>query len=145
MKNYLKQICLIGTILFLGISCSKEKTISEEPHGRRVGIRRCWLGQRIALTKLVLCCIGDTRRWARVEIATSLLWLFRLVVAISLVVYPLQNNSKMAKWFRSEPMEYISIIMNEDAAHECLSTLGNFGAIQFTDVRSPSVMWEIDS
>jgi len=41
----------------------------------------------------------------------------------------------MAKWFRSEPMEYISIIMNEDAAHDCLADLGNLGAIQFTDVR----------
>lgn len=40
----------------------------------------------------------------------------------------------MAKWFRSEPMEYISIIMNEDAAHDCLSDLGRLGAIQFTDV-----------
>lgn len=40
----------------------------------------------------------------------------------------------MAKWFRSEPMEYISIIMNEDAAHDCLADLGNLGVIQFTDV-----------
>ena len=47
----------------------------------------------------------------------------------------------MAKWFRSEPMEYISIIMNEDAAHECLSTLGKFGAIQFTDVRVIDALW----
>ena len=31
-------------------------------------------------------------------------------------------------------MEYISIIMNEDAAHDCLSKLGKLGAIQFTDV-----------
>jgi V-type H+-transporting ATPase subunit a len=42
----------------------------------------------------------------------------------------------MAKWFRSEPMEYISIVLNEDAAHDCLAELGNLGAIQFTDVRS---------
>jgi V-type H+-transporting ATPase subunit a len=42
----------------------------------------------------------------------------------------------MAKWFRSEPMEYISIIMNEDAAHDCLADLGKLGAIQFTDVSS---------
>lgn len=41
----------------------------------------------------------------------------------------------MAKWFRSEPMEYISIIMNEDAAHDCLGDLGKLGVIQFTDVR----------
>jgi vacuolar-type H+-ATPase subunit I/STV1 len=40
----------------------------------------------------------------------------------------------MARWFRSEPMEYISLIVNEDAAHDCLADLGNMGAIQFTDV-----------
>jgi vacuolar-type H+-ATPase subunit I/STV1 len=40
----------------------------------------------------------------------------------------------MAKWFRSEPMEYISLIMNEDAAHDCLADLGKLGVIQFTDV-----------
>jgi hypothetical protein len=41
----------------------------------------------------------------------------------------------MSKWFRSEPMEYISIIMNEDAAHDCLAELGKLEAIQFSDVR----------
>ena len=41
----------------------------------------------------------------------------------------------MAKWFRSAPMEYISLIMNEDAAHDCLADLGKLGVIQFTDVR----------
>jgi V-type H+-transporting ATPase subunit a len=40
----------------------------------------------------------------------------------------------MVKWFRSEFMEYISVIMNEDAAHDCLAELGKLGAIQFTDV-----------
>ena len=50
------------------------------------------------------------------------------------------HQSKMAKWFRSEPMEYISIIMNEDAAHDCLSDLGRMGAIQFTDV-SPKFLY----
>lgn len=40
----------------------------------------------------------------------------------------------MARWFRSEPMEYISLIVNEDAAHDCLADLGNLGVIQFTDV-----------
>jgi V-type H+-transporting ATPase subunit a len=44
----------------------------------------------------------------------------------------------MARWFRSEPMEYISLIVNEDAAHDCLADLGNLGVIQFTDVRSRS-------
>jgi vacuolar-type H+-ATPase subunit I/STV1 len=40
----------------------------------------------------------------------------------------------MARWFRSEPMQYISLIINEDAAHSCLADLGKMGAIQFTDV-----------
>jgi len=31
-------------------------------------------------------------------------------------------------------MEYISLIMNEDAAHDCLGDLGKMGVIQFTDL-----------
>ena len=42
----------------------------------------------------------------------------------------------MSRWFRSEPMEYISLIVNEDAAHDCLADLGKLGVIQFTDVSS---------
>ena len=46
-----------------------------------------------------------------------------------------QNNTiTMSRWFRSEPMEYISLIVNEDAAHDCLADLGTLGVIQFTDV-----------
>jgi V-type H+-transporting ATPase subunit a len=44
------------------------------------------------------------------------------------------RNSTMTRWFRSEPMEYISLIVNEDAAHDCLGDLGKLGVIQFTDV-----------
>ena len=40
----------------------------------------------------------------------------------------------MSRWFRSEHMEYISLIVNEDAAHDCLADLGKLSAIQFTDV-----------
>jgi len=40
----------------------------------------------------------------------------------------------MARWFRSEPMKYISLIVNEDAAHDCLADLGKLGVIQFTDL-----------
>ena len=40
----------------------------------------------------------------------------------------------MARWFRSEPMEYVSLIVNEDAARDCLSELGALGVLQFTDV-----------
>ena len=31
-------------------------------------------------------------------------------------------------------MKYISFIVNEDAAHDCLADLGRIGVIQFTDV-----------
>jgi len=40
----------------------------------------------------------------------------------------------MTRWFRSEPMEYVSLIVNEDAAHDCLIDLGKMSAIQFTDL-----------
>ncbi len=40
----------------------------------------------------------------------------------------------MTRWFRSEHMEYISLIVNEDAAHDCLADLGRLSAIQFTDL-----------
>ena len=40
----------------------------------------------------------------------------------------------MARWFRSSEMEYISLIVNQDAAHDCLADLGRLGVIQFTDV-----------
>jgi hypothetical protein len=56
------------------------------------------------------------------------------VVRVSL---PVQGPFIMARWFRSEFMEYISLIVNEDAAHDCLADLGKLGVIQFTDV-SPS-------
>ena len=72
---------------------------------------------------------------------TSLKWPSRKQELPSTPIFilfpPIKGDShwfKMAKWFRSEPMEYISIIMNEDAAHDCLADLGNLGVIQFTDV-----------
>lgn len=40
----------------------------------------------------------------------------------------------MARWFRSEMMEYVSMIINEDVAHSCLSDLGKLGVLQFTDL-----------
>jgi hypothetical protein len=46
----------------------------------------------------------------------------------------------MSRWFRSEPMEYISLIVNEDAAHDCLGDLGKLGVIQFTDVSSAACL-----
>mmetsp|Transcript_17302 Transcript_17302/g.21574 ORF Transcript_17302/g.21574 Transcript_17302/m.21574 type:complete len:880 (+) Transcript_17302:124-2763(+) len=40
----------------------------------------------------------------------------------------------MSRWFRSEPMEYVSLIVNDDAAHDCLADLGKLSVIQFTDL-----------
>ncbi|CAN0445706.1 unnamed protein product, partial [Ectocarpus sp. 12 AP-2014] len=44
------------------------------------------------------------------------------------------SSRTMARWFRSEDMAYVSIIVNEDAAHTCISDLGKLGMIQFTDL-----------
>lgn len=38
------------------------------------------------------------------------------------------------KWLRSAEMEYISLIVNEDVAHDCIQQLGDLGVIQFTDL-----------
>ncbi|DBA05369.1 TPA: hypothetical protein N0F65_007531 [Lagenidium giganteum] len=38
------------------------------------------------------------------------------------------------RWLRSEEMEYISLIVNEDAAHDCVQKLGDLGVMQFTDL-----------
>lgn len=38
------------------------------------------------------------------------------------------------KWLRSEEMEYISLIVNEDAAHDCVQKLGDLGVMEFTDL-----------
>ncbi|KDO22771.1 hypothetical protein SPRG_12198 [Saprolegnia parasitica CBS 223.65] len=38
------------------------------------------------------------------------------------------------KWLRSEEMEYISLIVNEDAAHDCVQKLGDLGVVEFTDL-----------
>jgi len=40
----------------------------------------------------------------------------------------------MSGWFRSELMTYVSIIVNEDAAHKCMNEIGKLGVIQFTDL-----------
>jgi len=40
----------------------------------------------------------------------------------------------MASWFRSKEMEYISILLHEDAAHNSLRELGNMGCVQFLDL-----------
>lgn len=33
-------------------------------------------------------------------------------------------------------MEYMSLIVNEDAAHDCIQKLGDLGVIQFTDLNT---------
>ena len=40
----------------------------------------------------------------------------------------------MSRWFRSEPMQYISLIINEDIANECVADLGALGVLQVTDL-----------
>jgi hypothetical protein len=40
----------------------------------------------------------------------------------------------MAEWFRSAEMKYVSLLVNEDAAHSCVNDLGLLGVIQFIDV-----------
>jgi len=40
----------------------------------------------------------------------------------------------MGSWWRSEEMEYVSIIMSEDAAHACIRELGVLGCLQFADL-----------
>ena len=42
------------------------------------------------------------------------------------------------KWLRSEEMEYMSLILNEDAAHDTIQKLGDLGVIEFTDVSDGS-------
>ena len=40
----------------------------------------------------------------------------------------------MGSWWRSEEMEYVSLIVSEDAAHACVKELGQLGCIQFSDL-----------
>ena len=40
----------------------------------------------------------------------------------------------MISWFRSKEMEYISILMHEDASHSTLAELGTQGFVQFLDL-----------
>ena len=40
----------------------------------------------------------------------------------------------MGSWWRSRDMKYVSLILSEDAAHECVHNLGELGALQFTDL-----------
>ena len=40
----------------------------------------------------------------------------------------------MSAWFRSAEMTFVSLIINEDAAHFTIKSLGELGVVQFTDV-----------
>lgn len=40
----------------------------------------------------------------------------------------------MGSWWRSEEMEFVSVIISEDAAHSCIRELGQLGCIQFIDL-----------
>jgi len=37
-------------------------------------------------------------------------------------------------WFRSAEMEYVSLVVQEHCAHQCVASLGRMGVIQFTDL-----------
>jgi hypothetical protein len=72
--------------------------------------------------------------WLHVEQNTkTILWVDQTADSL-LKGRNLKEYLNMTRWFRSEPMEYISLIVNEDAAHDCLGDLGKMGVIQFTDV-----------
>ena len=43
-------------------------------------------------------------------------------------------RSPMGSWWRSRDMKYVSLILSEDAAHECVHNLGELSALQFTDL-----------
>eukprot|EP01029_Cantina_marsupialis_P023856 TRINITY_DN6012_c0_g1_i2.p1 TRINITY_DN6012_c0_g1~~TRINITY_DN6012_c0_g1_i2.p1 ORF type:complete len:806 (-),score=266.81 TRINITY_DN6012_c0_g1_i2:540-2957(-) len=45
-------------------------------------------------------------------------------------------------WFRSEEMEYISCIFQEDVAHNVVDDLGNLGVVQFNDLNPELVAFE---
>jgi V-type H+-transporting ATPase subunit a len=40
----------------------------------------------------------------------------------------------MGSWWRSRDMKYVSLILSEDAAHECVHNLGELSALQFIDL-----------
>lgn len=42
----------------------------------------------------------------------------------------------LPEWFRSADMLYVSLILNEDAAHSCVSELGSLGCVQFNDLNT---------
>jgi len=42
----------------------------------------------------------------------------------------------MTKWLRSEEMEYVHFMFNEEAAHSCIERLGTIGAIQFVNLNT---------
>jgi hypothetical protein len=44
------------------------------------------------------------------------------------------SGGTMASWFRSKDMTYVSIIVNEDAAHTCISDLGRMDVLQVVDL-----------
>jgi len=43
-------------------------------------------------------------------------------------------------WYRSQEMEYISIVVNRQRAKECMERLGDLGVMQFRDVRSMNTL-----
>jgi hypothetical protein len=43
-----------------------------------------------------------------------------------------REQREMGSWWRSEEMEYVSVIVSEDAAHSCIRELGQMGKLSLT-------------
>ena len=54
--------------------------------------------------------------------------------AVQVKFYLKSERKIMGSWWRSRDMKYVSLILSEDAAHECVLNLGQLGALQFTDL-----------
>jgi hypothetical protein len=48
-------------------------------------------------------------------------------------------NVGRGSWFRSEEMEYVSLLFPEDDCYRCLARLARLDALQFVDVILPSI------
>mmetsp|Transcript_6404 Transcript_6404/g.10091 ORF Transcript_6404/g.10091 Transcript_6404/m.10091 type:complete len:883 (-) Transcript_6404:1378-4026(-) len=53
-----------------------------------------------------------------------------------------ENVESLHSWFRSADMEYISIVLQEHAAHKVISRLGRLGVLQFTDLNAEQTLFQ---
>lgn len=47
-----------------------------------------------------------------------------------------------SEWFRSAPMEYVSLVMQEHCAHRCMTRVGTLGIIQFVDMNTKQTAFQ---